>query len=247
MADLKITQLDNAGSQADTDLFETVQDVATTPANKKISWSSLKATLKTYFDSLYDSINSASAVQDNLDDLENSDGEQLGDVIDSLGSVGDDVATTSKFVLLADTTGNPAKTIILDDLSEWISGYTISAIDGATLTFTNKRITPRVGSTASSATPTINTDNVDCYSITALATNITSMTTNLSGTPTNFQKLLIRIKDNGSARTISWGSDFESGSKDLPTTTEAGKTLLVGLVYDSVDSKWACEASGSRS
>lgn len=115
-----------------------------------------------------------------------------------------------------------------------------------TQTLTNKRLTSRVGSTTSSATPTINTDNVDCYSITAQAEAITSFTTNLSGTPTNFQKLIIRIKDNGTARAITWGASFQSGSATLPTTTVLGKTLMVGLIYDSVDSKWTCEATGSR-
>jgi len=36
------------------------------------------------------------------------------------------------------------------------------------------------------------------------------MTTNLSGTPTNFQSLIIRIKDNGTARAITWGDSFEA-------------------------------------
>jgi len=65
-------------------------------------------------------------------------------------------------------------------------------------TLTNKTITSRITTITSSATPTINTDNCDAVTITALATAITSMTTNLSGTPTNFQKLIFRIKDDGS-------------------------------------------------
>lgn len=113
----------------------------------------------------------------------------------------------------------------------------------STTTLTNKRVTPRVGSTASSSTPTINTDNVDAYSITALATNITSFTTNLSGTPTNFQKLIIRIKDNGTARTISWGASFASYGATLPTTTTISKVLTVGFIYDSAASLWGCVAA----
>ena len=74
---------------------------------------------------------------------------------------------------------------------------------------TNKRITARTGTVASSATPTINTDNVDYYSITALAAAITSFTTNLSGVPTIGQTLWISIKDNGTARAIAWGASFE--------------------------------------
>lgn len=107
-------------------------------------------------------------------------------------------------------------------------------------------VAPRVGTVASSATPSINTDNVDAFSITALATNITSMTTNLSGLPVNFQKLIIRIKDNGSARTITWGGSFEARGVALPTTTVISKVLTVGFIYDTVTSKWGCVASAEE-
>ena len=115
-----------------------------------------------------------------------------------------------------------------------------------TATLTNKRITPRVTSESSSATPTINTDNSDCHSITALAVDVTSMTTNLSGTPTNFQKLIIRFKDNGTARAITWGASFEAKGVALPTTTVISKVLTVGFIYDTVTSKWGCVASAQE-
>ena len=100
--------------------------------------------------------------------------------------------------------------------------------------------TLRVTTEASSATPTINTDNCDAHSITALATDITSMTTNLSGTPTDFQKLIIRIKDDGTEREIAWGDSFEANGVDLPTTTTDSKLLTVGFIYNG--SKWGCVA-----
>ena len=108
------------------------------------------------------------------------------------------------------------------------------------------RINPRVGSIASSATPSIDTDSYDCYSITALAADITSMTSGLSGTPVNFQKLIIRIKDNGTARAITWGDSFEAKGVALPTTTVLGKVLTVGFIYDTVTSKWGCVASAQE-
>lgn len=121
----------------------------------------------------------------------------------------------------------------------------VSDADG-NATWTNslsgKRITKRVGSTTSSATPTINTDNYDAYKITALAANITSMTTNLSGTPADFDNLIIRIKDDGNARTIAWGSSFEAKGVPLPETTVPNKVLTVGFLYDSATSKWGCVA-----
>jgi len=110
-------------------------------------------------------------------------------------------------------------------------------------TLTNKRITKRVGTTTSSSTPTINTDNYDIYRITAQSAAITSFTTNLSGTPTDGQMIIISITDNGTARAITWGSSFEaSGNVSLPTTTVISTRLDVGFLYNTVTSKWRCVA-----
>lgn len=110
----------------------------------------------------------------------------------------------------------------------------------STDTLTNKRITKRVTTITSSATPTINSDDCDCVTITALATAITSMTSGLSGTPTNFQTLLFRILDDATAHAITWGAKFEARGVDLPTTTTISKLLTVGFVYDTVDNIWGC-------
>ena len=109
-----------------------------------------------------------------------------------------------------------------------------------TNTLTNKRITARSGTVASSATPTINTDNVDYYSITALAAAITSFTTNLSGTPTIGQTLWISITDNGTARAITWGATFEASTIALPTTTVISTRLDVAFIWNEATSKWRC-------
>jgi hypothetical protein len=109
-----------------------------------------------------------------------------------------------------------------------------------TNTLTNKRITARTGTVSSSATPTINTDNIDIYLITAQLVNITSFTTNLSGTPTEGQTLWISITGTA-ARTITWGSSFESsGNIFLPTTTISTTRLDVAFIWNSVTSKWRC-------
>jgi len=113
----------------------------------------------------------------------------------------------------------------------------------ATQTVTNKRITKRTGTTASSATPTINTDNVDFYSITALATNVTSFTTNLSGTPTDAQTLWIAITDNGTPRSLAWGTSFEASTVALPTTTVASTRMDNGFVWNTATSKWRIVAT----
>ncbi len=113
-------------------------------------------------------------------------------------------------------------------------------------TLTNKRITARTGTTTSHATPTINTDNVDFYSITAQAEDITSMTTNLSGTPTERQTLWIAITGTA-ARAITWGASFENGAVDLPTTTVTTQRIDIGFVWNTVTSKWRCMAVGPTS
>jgi hypothetical protein len=121
-----------------------------------------------------------------------------------------------------------------------LAGASIVTYSG-TETLTNKRITPRVSTTTSSATPTINTDNVDFYGLTAQAVDITSFTTNLSGTPTNGQKLWIYIVGTA-ARAITWGASFEASTAALPTTTVSTDRLDVGFVWNAATSKWRCVA-----
>lgn len=111
----------------------------------------------------------------------------------------------------------------------------------ATRTLTNARITKRTGTTTSSATPTINTDSVDFYSLTAQAVDITSMTTNLSGTPTEGQTLWLAITGTA-ARAITWGTSFEASTVALPTTTVTTNRLDVGFAWNTVSSKWRCVA-----
>jgi len=127
------------------------------------------------------------------------------------------------------------------DLQQWqnSSGTVLALITSAG----GARFVPRVTTITSSGTPTINTDSCDAVTITAQAAAITSMTTNLSGTPNNFDRLTIRIKDNGTARAITWGASFVASGVALPTTTVANKVTTVGFIYDSVTEKWGCVAS----
>jgi len=111
--------------------------------------------------------------------------------------------------------------------------------EAATSTLTNKRITKRTGTTTSTATPSINSDTTDFYSITALAVNITSVT--VTGTPTEGQTLWIAITGTA-ARTIAWGSSFEASTVALPTTTVTTARLDVGFIWNTVTSKWRCVA-----
>ncbi len=76
------------------------------------------------------------------------------------------------------------------------------------------------------------------YSITALASAIT-FTTN--GTANDFDKLIVRIKDNGTARALTFNPTyFEAKGQALPTTTVAGKVITIGFIFDSVTGKQGC-------
>ena len=154
-----------------------------------------------------------------------------GKVRFSVVSVG---STKDTFVMVVDTAGYVSKV----GESTFLSGVN-TVTPTSTTTFTNKRITARVDSTTSSATPTINTDNIDTYKLTAQAVDITSFTTNLTGTPTDDQILHIVIIGTAT-RAIIWGSKFEASTVALPTTTVSTDRLDVYFIWNTATSKWRC-------
>lgn len=113
--------------------------------------------------------------------------------------------------------------------------------------FKGKIPDPKSNTITSSATPAINTDATDMFTITALATAITSFTTYLAGNPNSGRKLIIRIKDDGTARAITWGAKFASRGATLPTTTVLGKYVYVGLIYNETTATWDCVAVANES
>lgn len=106
-----------------------------------------------------------------------------------------------------------------------------------TETLTNKRITERTNTISSSATPTPAWDTTDVFTVTALAAAATFAAP--TGTPTNGQVLLIRIKDNWTARVLAWNAIYNASTDlPLPLTTVLSKTMYLQFVYNSTDSKW---------
>lgn len=98
-------------------------------------------------------------------------------------------------------------------------------------------LTEEITTTASSSTPTPTGGSLrNLFNVTALAANATFAAP--SGTPANGNRLMIRIKDNGTARTITWNAIFRVIGVTLPTTTVISKTYYIGCVYNSADTKW---------
>ena len=87
---------------------------------------------------------------------------------------------------------------------------------------------------ASSVTPAIASYNQ--YAFTALAASLTINAP--TGTPVDGDKLIFRILDNGSARTLSWNATYTAIGVTLPTTTTASKTTYVGCIYNANNTRW---------
>jgi len=107
-------------------------------------------------------------------------------------------------------------------------------VASGTVTMTNKRISPRVVTTTDDATAVIDVDVTDQYQLTAIA-NATEFT--VTGTPVNGQKLIIRLKDAGVAKGLTW-TGFTAIGCTAPTTTVANKTHYIGCIYNSATPTW---------
>lgn len=116
------------------------------------------------------------------------------------------------------------------DADKPISDDTQAALD------LKQPISPRVSSSASSATPTPNADTTDAYILTALAAAAAFAAP--TGTPVQGQAMIIRIKDNGTARALTWDAIYRAIGVTLPTTTVISKTTYISMIYNSTDTKW---------
>lgn len=178
--------------------------------------------------------------------IDNDQDHATGQVVEFISDVTQQQRILDALANLVDITTGAVDTtkVVTATGTQTLTNKTLTApvINSATGTWTS-RVDPRTNTVTSHATPTINTDTTDIFTITAQAEAITSMTTNLSGTPVNGQKLTIRIKDDGTARAITWGASFASRGATLPTTTVLGKYQYNGFIWNSTASTWDCVAS----
>ena len=107
----------------------------------------------------------------------------------------------------------------------------LPAVDGSLLT----GIPTYLVSTYSGTSPTPNcTYSVMVATVTGTATFGAPDTC----TPTEAQRLIIRVKDDGTARTLNFNAIYRAGDIELPTTTVVNKTMYLGFMYNSYAAKW---------
>lgn len=152
---------------------------------------------------------------------------------DIQGHISDSSAAHAAAAISFSPTGTVAATDVQAAIAEVASEK--ASLTG-TETLTNKRINPRVQSVTSSSTVTPSADNDDAVKITAQAASLSIA--NPSGTPAAMQALLIRLKDNGTSRSISWGSQYRAVGVTLPGNTVVSKTMYFGLVWNADDTTW---------
>jgi hypothetical protein len=94
---------------------------------------------------------------------------------------------------------------------------------------------PAIQAVASAATvtPTFANDQVN-ITAQAAALNLANPT----GTAVDGWGIAVRIKDNGTARAITYDAQYRAIGVTLPATTVAGKTLYLGMVFNAADTKW---------
>jgi hypothetical protein len=102
---------------------------------------------------------------------------------------------------------------------------------------------PSVQSVASAATVTP-TFLDDMVKITAQAAALALA--NPTGTAIDGLGIVIRIKDNGTARAISYGSQYRAIGVTLPSTTVINKTMYLGCVWNADDTRLDVVAVGQE-
>lgn len=139
-----------------------------------------------------------------------------GDVVGPASAVDDRIATFDT------TTGK-----LIQDGGKTIADLRIPSIQAVT--------------SSATVTPTFADDMVK---ITAQAAGLTLA--NPTGTAIPGLGIVIRIKDNGTARAIAYGSQYRAIGITLPATTVISKTTYIAMIYNSDDTTWDCVATGTQ-
>lgn len=105
-------------------------------------------------------------------------------------------------------------------------------------TLTNKRVTPRQVAMADAVSVTPTSDTADINTFVSTQAGGTLTVNAPTGTPTDGQKLTLRLKSTN-AQTYSFNATYAfSTTVTAPTTLAAGKTDYIGLMWNATNTKW---------
>jgi len=127
------------------------------------------------------------------------------------------------------------------------AGSSAITLTTTTATASALRINPRVSPLSGTITSPYqaNSDSFDIIVITGLLNNLTFSAP--SGTPLNGQKLIYRISDSGTVRTLDFTA-FTAVGVTLPTATigTSTKVIYVGCIYNADNTRWDVIAVGTQ-
>lgn len=135
----------------------------------------------------------------------------------------------------------PASALSGAELLQLVQAGTDKQVTAAVLVALARVPSVQTVTSTGTVTPTFGNDLV---TITAQAAALTIA--NPTGTAIPGLGLVIRIKDNGTARTITWGSQYRGIGVTLPASTVAGKTTYAAMIYNSTDTTWDVVAVGTQ-
>lgn len=91
--------------------------------------------------------------------------------------------------------------------------------------------------TGATLTPTVTANGGSLFTVTGLTQAATFAAP--TGTSAQGDTLLIRIKDNGTARALTFNAAYRASlDLPLPTTTTAGKTAYLSFMRNATDATW---------
>jgi hypothetical protein len=98
---------------------------------------------------------------------------------------------------------------------------------------------PRVNVVSTATSLSLNPAAFDVYAVSSLSSNL-STNIQIIPTPNSGQKIELRIKDNGTPKTLTFGSNVIFTGVTNPGTTIAGQVVYFEFEYNIVTNKWDC-------
>lgn len=149
-----------------------------------------------------------------------------------LSSLSTGLSTTDSSLVSLSTSSSTGLSTATSGISSLSTGLSTTNSSLASLSTSVRQPRVQAVASASTVTPTFSDDAVK---VTALAVNVTLA--NPSGTAVDCFGGVIRIKDNGAIRTITYGSQYRAVGVVLPSSTVAGKELYLAWIWNTEATK----------